>query len=76
MKVNVFNLIILDENGSMGSIQDAAIAGLNKTIQATHVLYEINNYFSQELFNFATCLKICNPKIRKRGFTLFQQALN
>jgi len=34
MKVNVFNLIILDESGSMESIKKAAVEGLNETIQA------------------------------------------
>ena len=34
MKVNVFNLIILDESGSMDSMKRAAVEGLNETIQA------------------------------------------
>jgi uncharacterized protein YegL len=34
MKVKVFNLIILDESGSMGYIKKAAIDGLNETIQS------------------------------------------
>jgi uncharacterized protein YegL len=34
MKVKVFNLIILDESGSMESIKKAAIDGLNETIQS------------------------------------------
>ena len=34
MKVNVFNLIILDESGSMDSMRKAAVDGLNETIQA------------------------------------------
>ena len=34
MKVNVFNLIILDESGSMESMEEAAVSGLNETIQA------------------------------------------
>ena len=34
MKVNVYNLIILDESGSMVSMKRAAVEGLNETIQA------------------------------------------
>jgi uncharacterized protein YegL len=34
MKIKVFNLIILDESGSMASIKKAAIDGLNETIQS------------------------------------------
>ena len=34
MKVNVFNLIILDESGSMGAIKKPAIDGLNETLQS------------------------------------------
>jgi uncharacterized protein YegL len=34
MKIKVFNLIILDESGSMESIKNAAINGLNETIQS------------------------------------------
>jgi Mg-chelatase subunit ChlD len=34
MKINVFNLLILDESGSMDSIKKAAIDGLNETIQS------------------------------------------
>jgi hypothetical protein len=34
MKIKVFNLIILDESGSMESIKEAAIGGLNETIQS------------------------------------------
>jgi uncharacterized protein YegL len=34
MKIKVFNLIILDESGSMESIKKAAIDGLNETIQS------------------------------------------
>jgi hypothetical protein len=34
MQVNVFNLIILDESGSMASIKKAALDGLNETLQS------------------------------------------
>lgn len=33
MKQRIFNLIILDQNGSMYSIQRQAITGVNETIQ-------------------------------------------
>lgn len=34
MKTNVYNLIILDESGSMASIHKAAVDGLNETLQS------------------------------------------
>ena len=33
MKQNVYNLIIIDESGSMYNIKDEAIGGVNETIQ-------------------------------------------
>jgi hypothetical protein len=33
MKTRIFNLIILDESGSMSSIEQEAISGVNETIQ-------------------------------------------
>ena len=33
MSTQVYNLIILDENGSMGSIEKQTISGFNETIQ-------------------------------------------
>jgi hypothetical protein len=40
MKVNVFNLIILDESGSMSSIEQAATGGLNETVQSIQAAQE------------------------------------
>lgn len=37
MKTRIFNLIILDESGSMESIKSEAISGVNETIQTIHV---------------------------------------
>ena len=34
MTKKVFNLIILDESGSMSSIEQATVSGLNETIQS------------------------------------------
>lgn len=34
MKKKVFNLLILDESGSMCSIEKATVSGLNETIQS------------------------------------------
>jgi hypothetical protein len=49
MKMKVFNLIILDESGSMGSIKEAAIGGLNETIQSIKSAQtkheEVQNYY-------------------------------
>ena len=33
-KINVYNLIVLDESGSMGVIRNSAISGCNETIQS------------------------------------------
>jgi len=33
MKQRIFNLVILDESGSMGSIEKQAVDGVNETIQ-------------------------------------------
>ena len=48
MKTRIFNLIILDESGSMQSIKQAAINGMNETVQSirdAQIRYE-----DQELF--------------------------
>ena len=48
MKTRIFNLIILDESGSMQSIKQAAINGMNETVQSirdAQIKYE-----DQELF--------------------------
>ena len=34
MKTRIFNLIILDESGSMQSIKTAALNGMNETLQS------------------------------------------
>ena len=34
MKTRIFNLIILDESGSMHSIKTAAVNGMNETLQS------------------------------------------
>lgn len=43
MKVKVFNLIILDESGSMQSIHKPAIDGLNETLQTIQSAQETHN---------------------------------
>jgi hypothetical protein len=49
MKVNVFNLIILDESGSMESIKKPSLTGLNETLQsiqnAQETHRELQNHF-------------------------------
>lgn len=55
MKTKVYNLIILDESGSMCSIREQAISGVNETIQSIRVAKEENlnqeYYFSLVSFN-------------------------
>lgn len=43
MKVNVFNLIILDESGSMQSIHKPAVDGLNETLQTIQSAQKTHN---------------------------------
>lgn len=48
MKTRIFNLIILDESGSMSSIEQEAISGVNETIQtirAAQKSYEEQQHF-------------------------------
>lgn len=48
MKTRIFNLIILDESGSMSSIEQEAISGVNETIQtirAAQKTYEEQQHF-------------------------------
>jgi Mg-chelatase subunit ChlD len=47
MKVNVFNLIILDESGSMESIKKPAIDGLNETLQSIRSAQETHKELQQ-----------------------------
>ena len=42
MKTRIFNLIILDESGSMSSIEKEAISGVNETI---HTIYYAQKKF-------------------------------
>lgn len=48
MKTRIFNLIILDESGSMSSIEQEAISGVNETIQTIRVAQK--KYEEQEHF--------------------------
>lgn len=43
MKVKVFNLIILDESGSMQSIHKPAVDGLNETLQTIQSAQKVHN---------------------------------
>ena len=36
MKNKVYNLIIVDESGSMGHLREATLSGLNETISTIH----------------------------------------
>lgn len=59
-KVKVYNLIILDKSGSMGSIRDAAISGFNETvggIRSAQNKYGDNQQHLVSLFTFCDCCK-------------------
>lgn len=63
MKTRIFNLIILDESGSMQSIKREAISGVNETIQTIRAAQK--KYEDQEhiliivSFNSDTISTIC-----------------
>ena len=42
---NIYNLIILDESGSMSSIYDQALGGANETIQTIRTAYMLCRSF-------------------------------
>jgi uncharacterized protein YegL len=59
MKTKIFNLIILDESGSMGSIHQEAISGCNETIQSIREAQQKNantqeQYVTVVLFSGST----------------------
>ncbi len=55
MKIKVYNLVILDASGSMWSIRNQAISGINETIQSIKLAQRENpeqeHYFSFVSFN-------------------------
>ncbi|MBR4839130.1 MAG: VWA domain-containing protein [Paludibacteraceae bacterium] len=67
-KINVYNLIVLDESGSMDSIRNSAISGCNETIQsirATQNKYreEQNHFLSLVSFNSDESNKMIFDKV-------------
>ncbi len=64
MKTNVYNIIILDQSGSMDYIKKQAICGFNETIQsvkATQKLYkEQNHLITLVVFNSAEIRVVCD----------------
>jgi Mg-chelatase subunit ChlD len=67
MKVNVFNLIILDESGSMESIKKPALDGLNETLQSIQSAQETHKELQQ---HYVTLVAFNSEKIK----TIFDQA--
>lgn len=46
--INVYNLLIIDESGSMGRIYDQALSGINETLNTIRIAqekYPLNHYF-------------------------------
>lgn len=67
-KLNVYNLIVLDESGSMSSIRNAAITGCNETIQSirsTQVKFkeEQEHFLSLVSFNSGGGCKVIFDKV-------------
>jgi hypothetical protein len=54
MKIKVFNLIILDESGSMESIKKAAVGGLNETIQSLQAAQEKHEEVQEHYLTFVS----------------------
>jgi len=75
MKTRVFNLIILDESGSMYSIQNEALMGVNETFQtirsAQRKFPEQEHYISFVSFNSDAVKTIhnCIPALEVRDIT-------
>lgn len=72
MKTRIFNLIILDESGSMQSIKQAAINGMNETVQSirdAQIKYEDQEHFitlvsfnSSEIKTIYDCAPVAEVK--------------
>ena len=56
-KTQVYNLIILDKSGSMGSIANAAIAGFNETVGGIRSAQE---RFKDTQEHFVSLMIFCN----------------
>ncbi|MDR3341125.1 MAG: VWA domain-containing protein [Candidatus Symbiothrix sp.] len=54
MKVNVFNLIILDESGSMESIKKPSLDGLNETLQSIRSAQETHQELQQHFVSLVS----------------------
>lgn len=54
MKVNVFNLIILDESGSMASIKKPSLDGLNETLQSIRSAQETHHELQQHFVSLVS----------------------
>jgi len=67
MKVNVFNLILFDESGSMESIRKPAIESLNETLQSIQRAQSVHQEY-QKHFVTLVCF---NAKVSKRFMMLF-----
>ena len=52
-ETRIYNLIILDESGSMGNIQQQALAGVNETIQTIRASQQ-ENPDDHQMFSFVT----------------------
>jgi Mg-chelatase subunit ChlD len=57
MKKNVFNLVIMDESGSMSVIHEQAVKGFNETLKTIRASAEVNPELSQRvsLITFNSC---------------------
>lgn len=61
MKVKVYNLIILDESGSMQSIHEPAVCGLNETLQTIQAAQKTHDKLQE---HFATMVFFNSTGIR------------
>ena len=52
MKTQIYNLLILDKSGSMGSIKEATIAGYNETVQTIKKAQQDYEDSQEHLFSF------------------------
>ncbi len=61
MKSKVYNVIILDKSGSMNSVRESAVAGVNKTIKGISKTQE-ENPEQQQLF---TLVRFCGCELKR-----------
>ncbi len=61
-KTQVFNVIILDKSGSMGSIREAAVSGFNETLAGIRKAQET---FAQTQNHYVSLVAFCSCEMKE-----------